>query len=208
MNYTISHEEVANTLTHLVGVILAPVMLALFLLTTPVESWKVLLSVIVFCSGVLSLYTSSTIYHLVVNSRIKRILRYFDHINIYVLIAASYTPVLLCGLGGTLGWVMLAVEWALVLAGGVFKVCCLGRYPKVSLLLYLLMGWSVVGIAKPIWECLPSVSLALLAVEGALYTVGAYFYAKDEEHRYFHAVWHVFVLAGTVAHFFLIWSIL
>lgn len=207
MTYAITHEEVANTITHFLGIVLAPVMLLLFLYNVPLDSWKVLFSLIVFCVGVLSLYTSSTVYHLVLPSRAKHILRYFDHINIYVLIAASYTPILLCGIGGTLGWVVFGIEWGLVVAGTIFKICCLGKYPKVSLLLYILMGWSVIAIAKPIWEALPTLSIYLLGTEGFLYTLGAYFYAKDNAHRYYHAVWHVFVLLGTISHFFLIWSI-
>ncbi|MBQ4034399.1 MAG: hemolysin III family protein [Paludibacteraceae bacterium] len=207
MSYAITHEEVANSATHFLGVLLAPVMLFLLLYLVPSHTWQSQFSVIVFCLGVLVLYSSSTVYHFVLPSHAKKVMRYFDHINIYVLIAASYTPIFICGLGGTLGWVMFGVEWLLVIAGGIFKVCCLGQHPKLSLFLYMLMGWSFLIVVGPFWHSLSTQTLSIFVAEGLLYTLGSYFFVKDDAHRYFHAIWHVFVLAGTVFHFFLILSL-
>lgn len=204
MSYAITHEEAANTATHFLGVMLAPLMLILFFAFLPSSTWQGSFSVSVFCAGVLTLYASSTIYHLVTPGRIKRIMRYFDHINIYVLIAASYTPVFLCGLGGRLGWIMFVVEWLLVIAGGVFKVFCLGKYDRLSLILYVLMGWSFLVVAVPFWESLSTLSLMMFLGEGSLYMLGAYFFVKDSSHRFYHAIWHVFVLSGTITHFFFV----
>lgn len=207
MSYAITHEEVANTATHFLGVLLAPVMLFFLLYLVPSHTWQSQFSVIVFCMGVLVLYASSTIYHFVLPSHAKLIMRYFDHINIYVLIAASYTPIFLCALGGTLGWIMTAVEWLLVIAGGIFKICCMGKHPKLSLVLYMLMGWSFLVVAVPFVQSLSSNSMLFFVCEGFVYTAGAYFFVKDTVHRYFHAIWHVFVLAGTIFHFFLVLSL-
>ena len=207
MSYAITHEEVANTATHFLGVLLAPIMLFFLLYLIPSHSWESQFSVIVFCLGVLILYASSSIYHFILPSHAKMVMRYFDHINIYVLIAASYTPIFVCGLGGTLGWIMFAVEWLLVIAGGIFKVLCLGKHPKLSLVLYMLMGWSFIVVVVPFYNSLSSVTLGIFLAEGMLYMLGSFFFVKDSVHRYFHAIWHVFVLSGTILHFFLVLSL-
>ncbi|MCQ2192100.1 MAG: hemolysin III family protein [Paludibacteraceae bacterium] len=207
MSYAISREELANSLTHLLGVIMAPFMLLWLIYTLPVCTWQNVFPVTVFCTSVFFMYLASTAYHFVISEKAKRILRYCDHINIYVLIAASYTPVFICGLGGVLGWTMFGVEWTLAVAGAIYKIFCLGKYPKVSLLLYILMGWSVVAIIKPVWELFDTYARVFMCLEAFAYTMGAYFYANSKKHAYFHAIWHVFVLVGTIAHFFLVMTL-
>ena len=155
----------------------------------------------VFAVAVLFMYTASTIYHWTLPGDLKRILRHVDHINIYVLIAASYTPVWLCVIGGVWGWVGFAVVWAIALAGAIGKIIALGKHPRVSLALYLAMGWLVVFVAVPVWNALSTKALMWLAAEGFFYTAGTYFYAKGKERPYFHAIWHLFVLGGTLSHF-------
>lgn len=222
MRFYTSGEEVINGVTHFVGVVLAPVMLMLLLAaisdngaaaassgcgTVLSYGASKLLASIVFCAGAFMLYTSSAIYHWMLPGRLKNILRYADHINIYVLIAASYTPILICVVGGTLGWAMFFVLWGFALLGAVYKIFFLTRWPRLSLTLYLIMGWSCVFIAVPVWQNLPVPSLACIFAEGFFYTVGSYFFVHDSR-RYFHALWHVFVLLGTVSHFAAVWIIM
>jgi len=154
------------------------------------------------------MYASSTVYHWTLPGKLKNYLRYFDHISIYVLIAASYTPVLICGVGGETGWVMFCILWGFVIFGAFYKIFFLGKYPRVSLGIYLAMGWSGLFIARPVWNSLPTVALWFLFAEGLFYTIGSYFFARDLKHAYYHAVWHLFVLCGTLSHFAAMWYFL
>lgn len=202
-----SREEIANSLTHLAGALLAPVMLILLLATMSPEGQYKLLAAAMFCSGVFLLYTSSTCYHWALPGRLKSVLRYIDHINIYVLIAASYTPILICAIGGVLGWTMFFVMWALALLGAVYKIFFLKRWRRLSLGLYLLMGWSCVFIAVPVWQSLPASALCMILAEGIFYTSGSYFFMHDSR-PYYHTFWHIFVLLGTLSHFAAVWIIM
>ena len=145
------------------------------------------------------MFLSSTIYHWLRPGVAKDILRKCDHISIYVMIACSYTPICIAVVGGWVGWLTFSLLWVVVIAGTVYKIVAIGRYPRLSLALYLIMGWSVVFIAKPVYEGLPAVSLLLLLSEGIFYTVGTYFFSKDFR-KHYHAIWHVFVLLGAISH--------
>lgn len=203
-----SKEEIANTLTHLAGVIIA-IFAGVLLINKGIGSaWQNLLGISIFSIGMLLMYMASTIYHWTLPGKWKKILRYCDHINIYVLIAASYTPILLCSIGGVLGWSMFGVMWVLALAGTFYKIFFLGKYPRLSLAIYLIMGWSAVFIARPIWNNMPSEALWFILIEGISYTVGTYFYSRDASHSFYHAIWHVFVLGGTMSHIAAVWYIL
>lgn len=202
-----SKEEIANSLTHLAGVLMAPVMLLLLLVTMSPGGRYKLFAAIVFCSGVFLLYMASAFYHWALPGRLKSVLRYIDHINIYVLIAASYTPILVCSVGGMLGWTMFGVLWGFAVLGAFYKVFCLHRWPKLSLGLYLLMGWSCVFIAVPVCQNVPLSALAMILAEGIVYTAGSYFFMYDSRH-YYHAYWHGFVLVGTICHFVAVWIIM
>ncbi|MEG1615760.1 MAG: hemolysin III family protein [Bacteroidales bacterium] len=201
-------EEIANTLTHFIGVALALLAGWILIGKSVTAQWETLFAAIVFSVSVLLMYSASTIYHWTLPGKGKRVLRYVDHINIYVLIAASYTPILLCAIGGKLGWGMFAFLWTLVVAGTLYKVFFLGKYPRLSLGIYLMMGWSVLLIAKTVWLNMPGIALALILLEGILYTAGTYFYARDAKKPYYHAIWHLFVLGGTVSHAAAVWFIL
>lgn len=202
-----SKEEITNSLTHLAGVLMAPVMLVLLLVTMSPEGRYKLFAAIVFCSGVFLLYMASAFYHWALPGRLKNVLRYIDHINIYVLIAASYTPILVCSVGGVLGWTMFGVLWGFAVLGALYKVFFLHRWPKLSLGLYLLMGWSCVFIAVPVWQNVPKSALPMILAEGIIYTSGSYFFMHDSRH-YYHAYWHGFVLMGTICHFVAVWIIM
>ena len=191
-------EESSNHWTHLVGVIFA---LSCIWMVWPAVSrgWHWAMGVLFFITGMFLMFLSSTIYHWLPEGKARRILRKCDHISIYVMIACSYTPICIAVVGGWLGWTIFGVLWAVVMGGTIYKIVALGRYPRLSLALYLLMGWSVVFIAKPVYEQLSTISLLLILLEGLLYTTGTYFFAKDTK-RHYHAIWHVFVLLGAICH--------
>ena len=157
------------------------------------------MGVLFFIVGMFLMFLSSTIFHCLPPGRAREIMRRCDHISIYVMIACSYTPICVSVVGGAIGWTVFALLWAVALGGSVHKVVAIGRHPRLSLALYLLMGWSVVFIAKPVYEHLSSFSLLLLLAEGVFYTAGTYFYARDVR-RHYHTIWHIFVLLGALAH--------
>ncbi len=200
------NEEKLNAWTHAVGIAFAVEACVLLLCKCSTCDWQYQVGVVVFAFGALMQYVASTIYHLAENPQRKARLRIFDHVSIYVLIAASYTPVWLSILGGVVGWVGFGLMWAVAIGGLIYKLLAIGKFPRLSLIIYLVMGWSVVFVAKPVWDATPAVGLWWLLVEGLAYSGGAWFYAKSKKYKYFHAVWHLFVLLGTVAHFMFLWN--
>lgn len=199
-------EEIGNTWTHLIGVVFA---LSSIWMVWPAVSlgWQWAMGVLFFIVGMFLMFLSSSIYHMLPPGLAKEILRKCDHISIYVMIACSYTPICIAVVGGWIGWVTFGLLWAVVIAGTVYKIVAMGKYPKLSLALYLTMGWSIVFIAKPVFERLSLLSMLLIFAEGLLYTAGTYFFAKDSK-RHFHAIWHVFVLLGAIAHWSAILTIM
>ena len=190
--------EGANVWTHLAGAVFALSSIWLVWLAADV-SWQMAFGVACFLFGMFFMFLSSTVYHWVLEGRLKRALRKCDHISIYVMIACSYTPILIGVVGGWLGWTVFALLWLVVIAGAFYKIFAIDRWPRLSLAIYLIMGWSVVLIAKPVIKLLTPVTLWLLLAEGIAYTAGTYFFAYDERPHY-HAIWHVFVLLGALAH--------
>jgi hemolysin III len=147
------------------------------------------------------MFLASTVYHWVPKNRktAKKVLQRLDHISIYIMIACSYTPICVSVIGGWLGWTVFGLQWAVVLGGIFYKVFAMGRYPRLSLALYLIMGWSVLLIIKPVIISLSMAAMMCILAEGILYTVGTYFFAHDDR-KYYHGVWHIFVLLGAIAH--------
>lgn len=190
--------ELGNTWTHLAGAIFALSSIWLVWLAADV-SWQMAFGVICFIVGMFFMFLSSTVYHWVREGRVKDALRKCDHISIYVMIACSYTPILIGVVGGWLGWTVFAFQWLVVMGGIFYKIYAIGRWPRLSLAIYLIMGWSIVLIAKPIVKALMPETLWLLLAEGIAYTAGTYFFAHDDRPHY-HAIWHVFVLLGALAH--------
>lgn len=199
-------EEKGNTWTHLIGVVFA---LSCIWMVWPAVSlgWRWAMGVLFFIVGMFLMFLSSTIYHWLKPGIAKNILRKCDHISIYVMIACSYTPICIAVVGGWIGWVTFGLLWAVVIAGTVYKIVAMGKYPRLSLALYLVMGWSIVFIAKPVFESLSVLSMFLIFAEGVLYTAGTYFFTKDCK-PHFHAIWHVFVLLGAIAHWSAILTIM
>lgn len=202
-----SAEERFNTLTHLAGVVFT-LIAAWFILRLGYQAgWKNAFGTTFFTCGMLLMYAASTLYHWWMPGRGKRCLRVLDHISIYVMIAASYTPICIGVVGGAVGWTVFGILWGVALGGAVYKIAALGRWPRLSLLLYLVMGWTFVFIAEPVCTRISTPALICLLFEGLSYTSGTYFFAHDSR-RFYHGIWHIFVLLGSVSHWLAILFIL
>ncbi len=195
-------EEIAHAVTHGLGVMLAIAGLTVLVAyaTRYGDSWQVVSSAI-FGGTLVLMYTASTLYHSIPLPRARKVLRIIDHTMIYFLIAGSYTPFALVTLHGSWGWTLFGITWGLALAGVVFKVFATGRFRKLSLAIYLGMGWCVIIAIRPLIETLATGGLLLLLIGGLCYTGGVAFYVR-ERLRYHHAIWHTFVLAGSAFHYF------
>ncbi len=205
-------EEKANTLTHLFPA-LATIAIAWPLMARAVQSQIInhksqIAGTALFLLGMLLMFTSSTLYHAVMEPTHKARLRVFDHISIYVMIAGSYSLICLSVVGGWMGISLFIFLWACVLAGAIGKFIALGKHPRLSLALYLAMGWVAVLILYPMWTNMPHAAFAWVFAEGAFYTIGSYFFYHDEEHAYYHAIWHVFITLGAISHTIATWMIL
>ncbi|MBN2162242.1 MAG: hemolysin III family protein [Pontiellaceae bacterium] len=194
-------EELAHSITHGVGVLIGIAVLTLLVVFSALHkgAWEVV-SCSVYGTTFILLYLGSTLYHAITNPRAKRILKVVDHSAIYLLIAGTYTPYALALRGG-LGWTIFGSIWGCALVGIAFKVFFTGRFKVVSLLSYLFMGWFCVIAIKPLYHELSVTGFVFLAVGGLCYSVGVVFYAWKSL-RWSHTVWHLFVLAGSLCHFF------
>ncbi|MBQ7553983.1 MAG: hemolysin III family protein [Bacteroidaceae bacterium] len=197
-----SKEEQGNTWTHLAGVVFA--LSSIWMVWPAVrEGWQMAFGVLFFIVGMFLMFLSSTIYHWLRPGIAKDILRKCDHISIYVMIACSYTPICVGVIGGWLGWLVFGFLWLVALIGSIVKIVAIGKHPRLSLAMYLIMGWSVLFIFPTVLEKLSPLSMTFLISEGVLYTAGTYFFAHDSKPHY-HSIWHVFVLLGAIAH----WSVI
>jgi hemolysin III len=197
-------EELAHAITHGLGALLAIAGLAVLTArATLYGDARAVTAVAIFGATMVLMYTASTLYHSIQQPAAKRVLRAIDHSMIYLLIAGTYTPFNLITLHGPWGWSLFGVTWGLTLVGIVFKIFATGRFEKLSLAIYLGMGWCAIVAIKPLLHALPTGGLILLLVGGLSYSGGVAFYVW-ERLRYHHAIWHVFVLGGTVFHFFAI----
>ena len=195
------HQEFVNGLIHGLGIVFG--VSCLPVLTSLATSHGNIRGVIgsgIYGFCFLLLFTVSTLYHLVSDVEIKRILKVFDYISIYFLIAGTYTPFLLVYLYNPFGITLLCVLWGLAVAGIFFKAMFPRRFEAASVAIYLAMGWIVVAGGRTFFETLPNDVLWLIFIGGVLYTVGVYFYLRDR-HRYTHALWHGIVLAAAVCHY-------
>jgi hemolysin III len=197
-------EEIAHSVTHGVGIVLAIAGLAVMVAFAAVKgnAWHIVGCAIFGATMVLS-YTASTVYHAIPGTfvRAKRVLRVIDHSAIYLLIAGTYTPFCLVNLRGPWGWTLLGVVWGLAVLGIVFKATLLGRLKVLSVLFYVAMGWMVLVAARPLGRSMALGGIVLLVAGGVAYTAGVAFYAARRM-PYHHAVWHFFVLTGSTLHFF------
>jgi len=194
-------EEVANAITHGVGLVLSVIGWGVLLVLAGIagDGWDLAASA-VFGGTLVLLYGASTLYHSARNARTKRILRVVDHIAIFLLIAGTYTPFTVLLMRDGWGWTLLAVVWGLAVVGLLFKLFSAHRFHPAATSLYLLMGWLGVLFADPVSAALPTGALLLVGGGGLAYTVGVIFYGWHSL-RYSHAIWHVFVLVGSICHY-------
>ena len=196
-------EELANSISHGLGLVAALVGIP-FLVATAARHGDLLniVGAIVFSASIVALYFSSAVYHGLSNGKAKRVFRVVEHSAIYLLIAGTYTPFTLGVLRGPWGWTLLSAVWTFAAIGVTLKAFNKASHPILSTGLYLLMGWLIVLAAEPLMAGLSTPTLLLLIAGGLAYTVGVMFFALDSRLPFGHLVWHVFVMAGTVCHYF------
>jgi hemolysin III len=200
-------EEIANSLSHGLGLALALFGTPFLLIATAERSDGIsIAAAAVFGVSMMLLYGASMMYHALPHNRAKRVFKILDHSAIYLLIAGTYTPFMLGVLRGPWGWTLFGMVWGLALSGVVLKSMNRMSHPYLSTGLYLLMGWLVIIAIKPLMAALPSAGLGWLVAGGLAYTAGVVFYIGDSKWRYGHFVWHLFVLAGTVCHFIAVYG--
>ena len=200
-------EELANAWTHGVGLV-AGILAIPFLLDLAFSSTKVwaVLGAFTFGLGLLMVYGFSTAYHATVNPEKKSKLQIMDHVSIYFLIAGSYTPMILAILKKETALIFLGIIWGSVLIGTFFKLFFTGKFKTLSVIIYLTMGWLAVFFIHDLIEKISWDTLIWIGIGGMSYTIGVYFYVKSEK-LYYHAIWHLFVLAGTSAHFVAVYQL-
>lgn len=195
-------EEVANAITHGIGALLSIAALVLLIVFSSLygTAWHIV-SFTLFGASMFILYMSSTMVHALPQGKAKDLFEIFDHSAIYIFIAGTYTPFTFIVIQGKLGWTMFGIVWGLAIAGTIFKVFFVKKYLFTSTMLYILMGWMVVLGWDQIVAFLPRNGVILLVTGGICYTFGAVFYLW-RGFKYHHAVWHLFVIAGSATHFF------
>ena len=198
-------EEWFNTVSHGVTA-LATIFgfLMLVIIGNASEKSFTLFSSIVYGLSLVSLYTFSTLYHGSRNEKAKKIFQILDHCGIYILIAGSYTPVLLVAIGGTTGWLIFGVQWAFALIGIMIKIFYTGRFDLFSTLMYAVMGWFIVIRWQELVDSIPGSALTLLVAGGISYTIGIVFYLIGTRIKFSHFIWHLFVMAGSLLHYIMI----
>jgi hemolysin III len=195
-------EEVVNAITHGLGAALSIAGLVLLIVFASLKgnAWHVV-SFTIYGSTMVILYLSSTLVHSFPDGKVKDILDIFDHSSIYLFIAGTYTPYLLTVVKGSLGWTLFGIVWGIAIAGVIFKAYFVKRFLFLSTFIYILMGWLIIFAWKPLVVALPYNGLVLLVIGGVLYTIGTIFYVW-RGFPYHHAVWHLFVIAGSICHYF------
>jgi hemolysin III len=197
-------EEIANAITHGLGVLLSIVALVLLIVYSSIygTAWHIV-SFTIFGITMLLMYLCSTLLHSLPHGKAKNVFEIFDHSAIYFFIAGTYTPFCFIVLDGWTRWTLFGIVWGIAVGGTVFKSFFVKKYMIVSTLLYIVMGWMIVFAWKPLVNFLEPNGMILLVVGGILYTVGAIFYVW-RGFKFHHAIWHLFVMAGSVLHFFCI----
>jgi hemolysin III len=200
-------EEIVNAATHGVGAGLAISGLVLLILFAVNQgSASHIIGFTIFGATMVILYFASTLYHSFTHPGRKQLFRKFDHMSIFLLIAGTYTPFCLTALPGWVGWTIFGIIWACAATGIILKAFYTGKHENISTFLYIVMGWLIIPAIKILFEAVAFDTFLFLMVGGACYTLGTYFFIKDK--RYYHSIWHLFVLGGSTCHFFSVLSLL
>ena len=204
-DYTLG-EELMNSITHGLGAALGVVALVLCIVKSAIAGnvYGVVASS-VYGSTLVLLYTMSCLYHALKVNRAKKVFQTFDHCSIFLLIAGTYTPITLVALNGWLGWSLFGVVWAAAVTGIVFNGISVKKYKVLSMICYIAMGWVIILVFPTFIKSVPWGCVRLLLWGGISYTVGAVIYAFGKKARYVHSIWHIFVLIGSILHFFSIY---
>ncbi len=198
-------EEIANSVSHGVGVLLAVAGTAVLIPTAcKVGDTMSIVASSIYGLFTILLYLFSTLYHSITNTKAKKVFQVFDHCSIFLMILGSYIPVSLCLIRGALGWVLFGFTTLLAVIGIVFNSINVKRWQKLSMVLYILMGWSLIFMFNRVLQLVEPKGIWLLVGGGIFYTFGIIFFAIDTRIRYMHYVWHIFVLLGTITQYFFI----
>lgn len=199
-------EEIVNAITHGVGTGLAIAgLVVLLVMGRPDPLTRV--SASIFGSGMILFYLVSTLYHALAVNQGKKVFHILDHCTVFLLIAATYTPITLLSFRGVIGWTLFGVAWGVAALGIVLTAVNLRRFRVFTIVCYLALGWVVIFFFKLLLDNLDFTSVVLLLSGGAVYTLGAIVYWLGQKHKYLHSLWHLFVLAGTILHYFVIYRI-
>jgi len=195
-------EEIANAVTHGIGMLLSISALILLVVYATIngDSYHIV-GCSIFGASLILLYSMSTMYHMVKTPKMKRIFRALDHSSIFLLIAGTYTPFTLVNLHGSWGWTIFGLVWGIAVLGIVLETVTRQRYKKLSLTLYIGMGWLIIIAVKPLLQTVDTGGIILLVGGGLFYSLGVIFYIWKSL-VFNHAIWHLFVLAGSILHFF------
>jgi hemolysin III len=200
-------EEKINAITHGIGVVFTLIAIPiLFVKSSKIEGYNANLGTIMFGLGMLAVYLSSTLYHATQTIKLKKRLHVCDHVSIYFLIGGSYVPFVQAFTDAETALIFLSIQWAIILIGAVLKLFFLGKNEKISLLVYIVLGWSAIFLFKPFSANMPVEVFKWILIGGFSYSIGVFFYRWHSQ-KYAHAIWHLFVLGGTVAHYIAIYKI-
>jgi len=199
--YTLG-EEIANSITHGIGAALSIAALVLLVVfaSQHKDAWRIV-SFSIYGTTLFVLYLASTLYHAFTNKKVKHFFRLMDHSCIFLLIAGTYTPPTLIVMRGSWGWTLFTLIWAMAVGGLIFEAINIGKYKFISVAIYVVMGWLAIVAIKPMLETLPPGMFKWFLIGGLFYTSGIIFYAWKKI-PYNHAIWHLFVLGGSITHFF------
>jgi len=198
-------EESLNSISHgltAIAAIIGFIYLVKISLQHP-QDWR-LFSALVYGFSLITLYSFSALYHAVKQEKTKRFFKILDHSGIFLLIAGSYTPVLLLAMAGKIGWLFFIGQWSMAGIGIILKIFYAGKFKGVSTFIYALMGWSIVFKLDLLRASISEQALTLLALSGLAYTVGILFYSLDSRIKYGHFIWHLFVMAGSAFHYYML----
>ncbi len=194
-------EEIAHSITHGIGVLLGIAALILLVIKGGrFDHPLYTVSMIIYSVSVIVLYANSTFYHAFPEGKVKNIFERMDHASIYLLIAGTYTPFCLLAIGGATGIVICSIQWGLAIFGVVFKAVYIEKFVKIHVLIYLVMGWTIIFFAGALFKAVSFAGFVLLAAGGLCYSIGVLFYVFNW-FKYHHFIWHLFVLLGSTLHF-------
>lgn len=198
-------EEILSAISHGIGALLSIVAIVLLIVSSSLKA-KTIVCVTIYSATLSLLYIVSTLYHSLGVNKAKKIFRILDHCSIFILISGTYTPICLLMLDGAIGWILFSVVWSAAIVGIVFNAIDLKKFSKLSMVCYIAMGWAIIFAIKPLLCVVNQRQLLFLFLGGIFYTVGAIIYGVGKKIKYMHSLWHVFVLAGSIFHFFMIFD--